>query len=388
MPIPWTPPCSKERTRWSGSTERASGDSPGPGATRAHCCGRGSRRPGRSHERCASSGEGAPAFVSASAVGYYGSAPGALLTEVSPRGETFLADLCGEWESAALGAGDRARVALLRTAPIVHPQGVLKPLMLLTRFGVSGPIGRGTQEWPWISLEDEVRGIRHVIDTQIAGPVNLTGPTPRERQRPGLRPGGAHEPAVRAARAGVGGEARARRRCDRGAAHHRRRRRAEQCWRPRASRSATRRSRRRWMPRCPLRPPKPVARRSRAGSRAAPPHEPACGRRRRRTRGRAGTRPASRPGAPRRRRGSAGKTASPSSRTTRPLGRTATGSSGRPPSASSRRPSCSARTPNHSSRPSAHAAMTGSTTRARPIATAIGSPLISSSHARCATSTM
>lgn len=90
-------------------------------------------------------GDAAPTFVSASAVGYYGSAPGAVLTEGSPRGETFLADLCGEWESAALAAGDRTRVALLRTAPVVHPQGVLKPLMLLTRFGVSGPIGRGTQ---------------------------------------------------------------------------------------------------------------------------------------------------------------------------------------------------------------------------------------------------
>jgi uncharacterized protein (TIGR01777 family) len=123
-------------------------------------------------------GEAAPAFVSASAVGYYGSAPGAVLTEASPRGETFLADVCVEWENAALAAGEHARVALLRTAPIVHPQGVLKPLMLLTRFGVSGPIGRGTQMWPWISLEDEVRGIRHVIDSQIAGPVNLTGPTP------------------------------------------------------------------------------------------------------------------------------------------------------------------------------------------------------------------
>lgn len=123
-------------------------------------------------------GDDAPTFVSASAVGYYGSAPGALLTEASPRGGTFLADLCGEWEAAALGAGERARVALLRTAPIVHPQGVLKPLMLLTRFGVSGPIGAGTQKWPWISLEDEVRAIRHVIDSDVAGPVNLVGPTP------------------------------------------------------------------------------------------------------------------------------------------------------------------------------------------------------------------
>jgi uncharacterized protein len=121
-------------------------------------------------------GGDAPAFVSSSAVGYYGSAPGVVLTEDSARGETFLADLCGEWEAAARGAGEHSRVALLRTAPIVHPQGVLKPLMLLTRFGLSGPIGRGTQKWPWISLEDEVRGIRHVIDAGITGPVNLTGP--------------------------------------------------------------------------------------------------------------------------------------------------------------------------------------------------------------------
>jgi uncharacterized protein (TIGR01777 family) len=122
-------------------------------------------------------GADAPAFVSASAVGYYGSAPGTRLTEQARRGETFLADLCGEWEAAAQAAGDAARVTLLRTAPIIHPKGVLGPLMLLTRFGLSGPIGRGTQAWPWVSLEDEVRAIRHVIDEGIEGPVNLTGPT-------------------------------------------------------------------------------------------------------------------------------------------------------------------------------------------------------------------
>jgi len=121
-------------------------------------------------------GTSAPAFVSASAVGYYGSAPGVHLTETSPRGETFLADLCGEWESAAFSAGPHARVAVLRTAPVVHRDGVLKPLLLLTKAGLAGPIGRGTQVWPWISLDDEVRAIRHVIDRDISGPVNLTGP--------------------------------------------------------------------------------------------------------------------------------------------------------------------------------------------------------------------
>lgn len=121
-------------------------------------------------------GDEAPAFISSSAVGYYASAPGRRLTEDAPRGDTFLADLCGEWESAARGAGPKARVATLRTAPIVHADGVLKPLLILTRLGVSGPIGRGTQVWPWISLDDEVRAIRHVIDAGLDGPVNLAGP--------------------------------------------------------------------------------------------------------------------------------------------------------------------------------------------------------------------
>ena len=122
-------------------------------------------------------GSDAPALVSASAVGFYGSAPGPTLTETSPQGDTFLADLCGEWEHAAAGAGPAARVALLRTAPIVHRDGVLRPLITLTRLGLAGPIGRGTQVWPWISLVDEVRAIRHVIDTGTDGPVNLAGPT-------------------------------------------------------------------------------------------------------------------------------------------------------------------------------------------------------------------
>nr|WP_274637566.1 TIGR01777 family oxidoreductase [Microbacterium bovistercoris] len=121
-------------------------------------------------------GDDAPAFVSASAVGFYGSAPGRALDEHAPSGDTFLADVCGEWEKTAASAG-RARVALLRTAPVVHREGVLKPLMLLTRLGVAGPLGRGVQVMPWISLSDEVRAIRHVIDGDIDGPVNLAGPT-------------------------------------------------------------------------------------------------------------------------------------------------------------------------------------------------------------------
>ena len=123
-------------------------------------------------------GPEAPAFLSASAVGYYGDRPGEELTEASGPGSTYLAELCAEWEQAALTAGPHSRVVLLRTAPLLHRRGVLKPLITLTGLGLGGPLGPGTQVWPWISLDDEVRAIRHLIDSQVDGPANLSGPLP------------------------------------------------------------------------------------------------------------------------------------------------------------------------------------------------------------------
>src|SRR5690606_9396573 len=84
--------------------------------------------------------------------------------------------LCVAWEQQALAA-EHTRVVLLRTAPVIHPRGVLKPMITLTKLGLGGPLGRGSQIWPWISLTDEVRGIVHALDQGLSGPINLTGPT-------------------------------------------------------------------------------------------------------------------------------------------------------------------------------------------------------------------
>lgn len=121
-------------------------------------------------------GAEAPAFISASAVGFYGSRPGAVFDETGRRGTGFLADLVVRWEAAARTAGNHARVVHLRTAPVVHPDGVLAPMIRLTEAGLGGRLGPGTQVWPWISLLDEVRAIRHVIEMNASGPVNLVGP--------------------------------------------------------------------------------------------------------------------------------------------------------------------------------------------------------------------
>ncbi|MGK9221466.1 MULTISPECIES: TIGR01777 family oxidoreductase [unclassified Microbacterium] len=115
-----------------------------------------------------------PLLVSASAAGWYGSSPDGPVTEDAPRGSGFLADLCGAWEQAAHGAGPR--VALLRTAPVVHPDGVLRPLIPLTRTGLAGPLGSGRQVWAWISFEDAIAAIRHVLEHRLTGPVNLAAP--------------------------------------------------------------------------------------------------------------------------------------------------------------------------------------------------------------------
>lgn len=133
----------------------------------------------------ADAGDDVPMFISASASGYYGSQPGEILTEDSAAGATFLARLCQAWEDTALRAADIAEVALVRTSPILHPDGVLKPMILLTKLGLGGPLGSGEQIWPWISLDDEVRGILHVLDRRLTGPINFTGPTSASMARIG-----------------------------------------------------------------------------------------------------------------------------------------------------------------------------------------------------------
>ena len=116
-------------------------------------------------------------LLNASAVGFYGDRPGEELTEESHRGEGFLADVVVDWEAAAHEAPDETRVVTLRTGVVIGDGGAMKPLMLLTRLGVAGPLAGGRQVWPWIGLHDEVAAIVHLLTSPLDGPVNLAGPT-------------------------------------------------------------------------------------------------------------------------------------------------------------------------------------------------------------------
>ncbi len=116
--------------------------------------------------------------VSASAIGFYGDRGDEELTEDSQPGTGFLAEVCERWEAAAAPiASPDTRLVLARTGIVCTPDGgALGRMLALTRLGLGGRLGNGRQWWPWITLEDEVRALLHLLDTPIVGPVNLVAP--------------------------------------------------------------------------------------------------------------------------------------------------------------------------------------------------------------------
>jgi uncharacterized protein (TIGR01777 family) len=119
-------------------------------------------------------------FLSGSAIGWYGPRGDEELDESSSGGDSFLADICRQWEAAA-GAASAAgvRTALLRTGIVLSPKGgALKKQLPLFKLALGGRFGKGTQWQSWISIDDEVGAIEHLLTADVEGPVNLTAPQP------------------------------------------------------------------------------------------------------------------------------------------------------------------------------------------------------------------
>ena len=119
-------------------------------------------------------------FLSGSAIGWYGPCGDEQLDETAPAGSTFLADICVQWEAAANPAAEAGvRTALLRTGIVLTPKGgALKKQLPLFKIGAGGKFAKGNQWQSWISLDDEIGAICHLLTAPVAGPVNLTAPNP------------------------------------------------------------------------------------------------------------------------------------------------------------------------------------------------------------------
>lgn len=121
------------------------------------------------------------AFLCASAIGYYGNRGNDVLTEQSPVGTGFAADLAREWElatGAAATAGVRTvqmRIGIVLAAG----GGALTKMLPAFKMGVGGRIGNGRQWMSWINVDDVVGAIHHILRNDLLkGPVNLVAPKP------------------------------------------------------------------------------------------------------------------------------------------------------------------------------------------------------------------
>jgi len=120
-------------------------------------------------------------LVCASAVGWYGDRGEEELDEASPPGTGFLAGVCREWEAATEPAASAGvRVVLARFGVILARHGgALGRMLPLFRWGLGGRLGSGRQYMSWIALDDAVRAIQFLLDSDaLRGPVNVVAPRP------------------------------------------------------------------------------------------------------------------------------------------------------------------------------------------------------------------
>ncbi|HWB72111.1 MAG TPA: TIGR01777 family oxidoreductase, partial [Egibacteraceae bacterium] len=120
-------------------------------------------------------------LVCASGMNYYGDRGDEVLTEDSPPGQGFLADVCREWEAAADRAREAGiRVVHLRNSLALSPRGgALGRILPLFKFGVGGRLGSGRQYWSWVSIDDATGIIAHALTSEgLDGPVNTASPNP------------------------------------------------------------------------------------------------------------------------------------------------------------------------------------------------------------------
>jgi uncharacterized protein (TIGR01777 family) len=120
------------------------------------------------------------AFISASAIGYYGSATSDIIfTEEFPPGEDFLGNTCKMWEQAAdQFCNSGTRVVKIRTGVVMEKSdSALSKFLIPARKGVFPRLGNGQQYIPWIHITD-LCGIylQAIRDENTVGAFNAVSP--------------------------------------------------------------------------------------------------------------------------------------------------------------------------------------------------------------------
>ncbi len=117
-------------------------------------------------------------FVSASAIGYYGTSETRTFAEDDLAGSDFLANVCERWELQAGRAAELGmRVACIRTGLVLGTGGALARLLWPFRLGLGGKIASVRQWFSWIHVDDLI-GIYLMALDGAQGTLNATAPNP------------------------------------------------------------------------------------------------------------------------------------------------------------------------------------------------------------------
>jgi uncharacterized protein (TIGR01777 family) len=125
-----------------------------------------------------------PVLVNASGIDYAGDSGDELVTEDAAAGTSFLARVCFEWEAAAERAAEHGmRVVCIRTSFVIARHApAFRLLALPFRLFLGGPLGTGSQWFPWVHIDDAVRLYRHALDGErFSGPLNAVAPDLRRQ---------------------------------------------------------------------------------------------------------------------------------------------------------------------------------------------------------------
>ena len=118
-------------------------------------------------------------FICASAVGIYPE-EGAHDEQSDAVAETFLGEVCLDWEAAAAKAQFACQTIMFRFGVILGDDGgALKQMLPLFKAGIGGPIGNGRQMMSWVHIEDVLGAFQFALkEPELTGPVNITSPHP------------------------------------------------------------------------------------------------------------------------------------------------------------------------------------------------------------------
>ncbi len=127
-------------------------------------------------------------LISASAIGFYGSNYRDELTESYKSGEGYLANLCEEWEGAALRVSrDSTRICILRIGIVIGREGgFLQAMAQSFEYGIGTYISSNPYI-SWIHITDMVNIIDFCIENEhISGPINCSSPNPLSSKALGM----------------------------------------------------------------------------------------------------------------------------------------------------------------------------------------------------------